>query len=135
MEGPTDVLSFAQREGDEVGGGIGENLLGDVVISLDTAQRQADEQELSVEKEVDMLLVHGLLHLLGYDHAEPAEGQEMFARQETILNSEILNFELGAAGREAVSDSAPGVSAQPCRHPELDSGSGTREGDAESSSA
>ena len=47
VDGPTDVLSFAQREGDEVGGGIGDNLLGDVVISLDTAQRQADEQGTS----------------------------------------------------------------------------------------
>ena len=85
VEGPTDVLSFAQREGDEVGGGIGDNLLGDVVISLDTAQRQADQQDHPVEQEVDMLLVHGLLHLLGYDHADPAEEQEMFARQAALL--------------------------------------------------
>jgi len=63
---PTDVLSFSQTEGEfgEVGGGV----LGDIVISLDTARRQAEEKGHSFEKEIDVLLIHGALHLAGYDH-------------------------------------------------------------------
>ena len=86
VEGPTDVLSFSQAEGDdEPIFGIEDNLLGDVVISVETAQRQAAEQARSLESEMDMLLVHGLLHLLGYDHAEPDEERMMFAKQDEFL--------------------------------------------------
>lgn len=62
---PTDVLSFRQEE--EGGPGLG-NLLGDIVISIPTAIRQAREQGHSLEEEVEHLAVHGLLHLLGHDH-------------------------------------------------------------------
>ena len=86
VEGPTDVLSFSQTEGDdEPIPGMEDNLLGDVVISVETAQRQAAEQAKSLESEMDMLLVHGLLHLLGYDHAEPDEERMMFAKQDEFL--------------------------------------------------
>lgn len=86
VEGPTDVLSFSQTEGDdEPMPGMEDNLLGDVVISVETAQRQAAEQANSLESEMDMLLVHGLLHLLGYDHAEPDEERMMFAKQDEFL--------------------------------------------------
>lgn len=86
VEGPTDVLSFSQTEGDdEPIPGMEDNLLGDVVISVETAQRQAAEQAKSLESEMDMLLVHGLLHLLGYDHAEPDEERVMFAKQDEFL--------------------------------------------------
>ena len=86
VEGPTDVLSFSQAEGDdEPIFGIEDNLLGDVVISVETAQRQAAEHAKSLESEMDMLLVHGLLHLLGYDHAEPDEERAMFAKQDEFL--------------------------------------------------
>jgi len=60
----TDVLSFSQLE--EEGGDTG--LLGDVVISVETALRQAGEHRLSLDEELALLLIHGTLHLLGYDH-------------------------------------------------------------------
>ena len=86
VDGPTDVLSFSQTEGDDAfSSDAEENLLGDVIISVETAQRQADEQGNSLDEEIDMLLAHGLLHLLGYDHAEPADADKMFARQAEIL--------------------------------------------------
>ena len=87
IDSPTDVLSFSQIEGeDEFAPDEEENVLGDVVISVETAERQADEAGKAVEDEIDMLLVHGLLHLLGYDHAEAADEEKMFARQAEILS-------------------------------------------------
>lgn len=87
IDGPTDVLSFSQLEGEEeFAPDEEENVLGDIVISVETARRQAEEAGKSVEEEIDMLLVHGLLHLLGYDHAEEADAQKMFGRQAEILN-------------------------------------------------
>jgi len=80
IDAPTDVLSFSQRGPDEHFACQG-NLLGDVVISVETAQRQAREQATDLDSEIDMLVAHGLLHLLGYDHAEPEEAETMFARQ------------------------------------------------------
>ena len=84
LEEPTDVLSFSQHEGEDEFSAE-ENLLGDVVISVETAKRQADERGVDLDAEIDMLLVHGLLHLLGYDHAEPDEADKMFARQGELL--------------------------------------------------
>jgi probable rRNA maturation factor len=75
---PTDVLAFAQREG-EPGGR--RDLLGDVVVSVDTARRQADSRGWDITSEVTMLIAHGLLHLLGWDHATAAEDRRM--RRET----------------------------------------------------
>ena len=81
--GPTDVLAFAQREGEEMGA---SHLLGDVVISIPTAGRQAAERGHPVEREVRELLVHGILHLLGYDHERsPAEARRMARRQRELL--------------------------------------------------
>lgn len=86
IDGPTDVLSFSQMEGDEsFGGRADEKLLGDVVISVETARRQADERGYSLDEEIDVLLAHGLLHLLGYDHAQPEEAARMFALQAELL--------------------------------------------------
>lgn len=86
MDGPTDVLSFSQLEGeDEPIPGVEENVLGDVVISVETARRQAEQQGHTLDREIGVLLVHGILHLVGYDHAEPEEERAMFARQEEIL--------------------------------------------------
>jgi len=70
----TDVLSFSQREGAGVRGGP----LGDVVISVETARRQAREGGRALVDELAHLAVHGLAHLLGYDHATPAEERVMF---------------------------------------------------------
>ena len=93
----TDVLSFAMDEcGDEsepgvVGGPI-EHLLGDIVISIDTAKRQAEEYGHSFEREIGFLLVHGLLHLLGFDHENnPAEEIRMRSEEERILIEMGLN--------------------------------------------
>ena len=79
---PTDVLSFAQREGR---GGAPDGLLGDVVISVDTARRQARQRGETLGREADRLLIHGLLHLLGYDHERSAaEARRMQRRERTL---------------------------------------------------
>jgi probable rRNA maturation factor len=79
---PTDVLSFAQAEGQ---GGAPAGLLGDVVISVDTARRQAQERAAPLACELDRLLIHGVLHLLGYDHERsPAEARRMQRRERAL---------------------------------------------------
>jgi len=81
----TDVLAFALREG-EATGTQEPGLLGDVVISLPTAERQARERGHATERELTELLLHGILHLLGYDHERsPAEARRMFAKQRALL--------------------------------------------------
>jgi probable rRNA maturation factor len=76
----TDVLSFAMREG-EGPGVIGEReMLGDVIISVPTAARQAKRAKKSLDEELTMLLAHGLLHLLGYDHQTVEQEKTMKAR-------------------------------------------------------
>jgi probable rRNA maturation factor len=82
---PTDVLSFSLREGEEFVSPDETERLGEVIISLDTARRQAGEAGRPVEAEVAHLLVHGILHLLGYDHAEPDDERVMRGREEAIL--------------------------------------------------
>jgi probable rRNA maturation factor len=75
IDRPTDVLAFAQREG-ELGGGAGR-LLGDVVVSVPTARRQADARGIALTSELTTLLAHGVLHLLGWDHDTPAKDRRM----------------------------------------------------------
>lgn len=89
IDRPTDVLSFALEEGEEeeIYGGPEENLLGDIIISVETAVRQAEEYGHSVEREMSFLALHGMLHLLGYDHMEEEERQEMRAQEKAILES------------------------------------------------
>jgi rRNA maturation RNase YbeY len=83
----TDVLAFALREG-EATGTQEPGLLGDVVISLPTAERQARERGHATERELAELLLHGILHLLGYDHERsPAEARRMFAKQRALLHA------------------------------------------------
>ena len=84
---PTDVLAFAMREGE--GGGADLELLGDVVISLDTARRQAREGGRAIAREVTVLLAHGLLHLLGFDHRTDAEERRMKARTDVLVAAAI----------------------------------------------
>jgi probable rRNA maturation factor len=85
--GPTDVLSFPMdelrpgREGEETPAG----LLGDVVLCPDVAAQQARVAGHSTAEELLLLTTHGILHLLGYDHAEPEEEREMFALQRQLL--------------------------------------------------
>jgi len=84
----TDVLSFALNEGEEpvVIDGPEEVLLGDIIISIDTATRQAIEYGHSLERELAYLTVHGILHLLGYDHMTEEEKQEMRREEEHVLS-------------------------------------------------
>jgi probable rRNA maturation factor len=85
---PTDVLSFALNEGEEpeIIDGPEEVLLGDIIISLETATRQAEEYGHSLERELAYLTVHGILHLLGYDHMMEDEKKEMRQEEEYILS-------------------------------------------------
>ena len=80
---PTDVLSFPVSFDHP---GSGAAYLGDIVISLPTAARQAETAGHSTGEEIKLLLVHGILHLLGYDHATPEEKSEMWALQDQILS-------------------------------------------------
>ena len=70
-EGPTNVIAFSMRQGQF--SDIAPNLLGDVVISADTAQREAHSADISMQDRFDQLLIHGVLHLLGYDHETTAD--------------------------------------------------------------
>ena len=85
-EGPTDVLSFPI---DELRSGEafleGRSTLGDIVICPNVAQRQAERAGHGFDVELQILLVHGILHLMGFDHAQPAEEAEMFALQGEII--------------------------------------------------
>lgn len=84
---PTDVLSFSQLEG-ELPPGVAPSALGDVVISLETAARQALELNVSEEEELLRLLVHGILHLFGYDHENVpvAEIERMQRKEDELLD-------------------------------------------------
>lgn len=79
---PTDVLAFAMREG-ELGHLAGE-VLGDVIVSVETARKQAHERQVEVLEEVTMLIAHGLLHLLGWDHETPAKDRRMRAETDRL---------------------------------------------------
>lgn len=82
---PTDVLAFALHEGQALVGA--DRLLGDVVISLDTARRQARERGHLLWEEVTLLLAHGLCHLIGYDHRNDAEETEMNAKVVALVKA------------------------------------------------
>lgn len=82
--GPTDVISFPMHDG--AFPGVQPQLLGDIAISLETAQRQADKRGVSLHEEVTALLVHGMLHLIGYDHElSPADSRRMKAQERKVL--------------------------------------------------
>ena len=85
--GPTDVLSFPMdelrppKDGEEPPLGM----LGDIVLCPEVTAAQAADSNRTPDQEADYLLIHGLLHLLGYDHAEPAEKKEMFGLNDRII--------------------------------------------------
>ena len=86
-EGPTDVLAFPM---DELRPGLvneepEEGVLGDLVLCLDVAERQATTAGHARDAEIELLTVHGILHLLGYDHAVPEKHAEMFGLQDELL--------------------------------------------------
>ena len=83
----TDVLAFSLREGEEFVSPDGVARVGEVIISYPTASRQAAEAGRLPEDEIAHLLVHGILHLLGYNHAEAEEERVMRARTEALLSA------------------------------------------------
>jgi probable rRNA maturation factor len=88
IDAPTDVLAFAnESRGPFVGAGGYPRYLGDVVISFPRAQEQAVAAGHEVQAELQLLIVHGMLHLLGYDDQEELSRAEMWAAQESILQA------------------------------------------------
>ncbi|MDD2388840.1 MAG: rRNA maturation RNase YbeY [Desulfobacterales bacterium] len=83
-EGPTNVIAFPMREGDF--SDITPHLLGDVVISVETAQREGQESGTDMEQRFMQLLVHGILHLFGYDHIDSeSDAQQMDEKSSALL--------------------------------------------------
>ena len=99
MDKPTDVLSFALDEDmadsdePELVGGPEEHLFGDIIISAETALRQAEEYGHGLEREMTYLAVHGMFHLLGYDHMTEEEKMVMRAKEEEALRAINLSEE------------------------------------------
>lgn len=95
IDNPTDVLSFPMadvkngkitNEGGDCDIDEGLLVLGDIVISMETAEKQSEQYGHSFERELAFLTAHGMFHLLGYDHMETQEEQAMMAKQETAMN-------------------------------------------------
>lgn len=80
----TDVLSFGMKEGKNMG--VDYPGLGDIYVSLDQAKRQAREYGISLKEEASRLVIHGLLHLLGYDHKNKTQAKIMKEKEEAYLN-------------------------------------------------
>ena len=85
IDRPTDVISFALEDAHDIDYDD-FRLLGDIYISIDKAKEQAKEYGHSLKREICFLSVHGLLHLLGYDHMEKEDEIKMFSLQEELLN-------------------------------------------------
>lgn len=85
-DAPTDVISFALEDDKTVIEPDGVRILGDIYISIDKVREQALEYGHSFKRELSFLAVHGLLHLLGYDHMEKSDEEVMFKKQEEVLN-------------------------------------------------
>ncbi len=83
--GPTDVLSFPMDEVKPHSAASGPALIGDIVLCPTVAQRQAEVAGHSMQAELELLTAHGVLHLLGYDHAELDAEREMFGLQDQLL--------------------------------------------------
>ncbi len=96
IDKPTDVLSFPMFEKDELDRKIKENdfmhedVLGDIIISIEQVENQAKEYGHSFERELSYMIVHGFYHLMGYDHIEEKDKEKMRPKEEKILN--ILNI-------------------------------------------
>jgi len=95
VDEPTDVLAFymlPQKEGDDSFAvpPDGVTRLGEVIISYPQAAEQAREQGHPTERELTLLIIHGMLHLLGYDHEEPEEEDEMRTREKELLEKCLL---------------------------------------------
>jgi probable rRNA maturation factor len=85
---PTDVLAFAMQEGEF--GTVSAGLLGDVIVSIPTATRQARERKVAPLDEVTMLIAHGILHLLGWDHDTDAKDRAMRKETDRLVAAALL---------------------------------------------
>ncbi len=85
-EGPTNVIAFPMLEGDF--SQISPQLLGDVVVSIETAERERINSGLSLEERFTQLIIHGILHLFGYDHEEDENEAELMERK----SNDLLKF-------------------------------------------
>ncbi len=96
VDRPTDVISFALNEGEEpeIEGGAPINVLGDLIISVEKAREQAGEYGHSVRREIAFLTVHGMLHLLGYDHIEEADRIEMRKEEDFVMEKLGINRDI-----------------------------------------
>lgn len=83
--GPTNVISFPMRS--QSIPVVHPEMLGDIVVSTETAVREAHEEGIDLEEKIDRLLIHGLLHLLGYDHEKPKDARIMFKKERELLKS------------------------------------------------
>ena len=89
---PTNVIAFSMNEGEF--GDVNPDILGDIIISTETALRDAEAGDLSLEDELDYLIIHGVLHLLGYDHELPGEAKKMKEKEkETFFALKKYNVE------------------------------------------
>ncbi len=95
IDKPTNVLSFPMQEGEFAD--INPGLLGDVVISIDTAQKEADTACISLSQRMSQLLIHGILHLVGFDHETgPDQAQQMEIKSLELLRQIENNKNLSA---------------------------------------
>lgn len=90
VDRPTDVLSFPADEGESLLAPP-DGFLGDIMISVPRAAQQGAELGHSTERELAFLTVHGILHLLGYDHIDPKDEERMLARQRAIMSLPALS--------------------------------------------
>jgi len=82
---PTNVIAFSMQEGEF--GGINPSILGDIIISVETAQRDALEGDMPLEHMIDYLIIHGILHLIGYDHeGDISEAKKMKEKENELFN-------------------------------------------------
>jgi probable rRNA maturation factor len=94
---PTDVLSFPMFEGGDAPHAGVERMLGDVVISVETARRQAAEYDATLQRELYRLLIHGLLHVMGHDHEEAGERAEMETQERRLADAIGMPWPYAAA--------------------------------------
>ncbi len=89
-EGPTNVLAFSLTEGEDIA--MAANLLGDIVISIDTARHEARQSNITLHQRLRALLIHGLLHLLGFDHEQSVEKEKEMSLMEKELVHKMKNM-------------------------------------------
>lgn len=87
--GPTNVIAFPMQEGDF--SNVSPHLLGDVVISIDTAEKEGKKSDISVQERFTQLLIHGILHLFGFDHEKSEEDFEKMDVKSNELFKIIYN--------------------------------------------